>query len=104
VPVTIKLNVDLAGSVTVNGSVALKDNIAKESSPAVQNWLNAGAIVIGRSNCPEFCVRWETNNDVYGQTYKPSNSKITPGGSSGSAAASIAAVMTALAHGTDLGG
>lgn len=104
VPVTIKINVDLAGSATVNGSVALKDNIAKENSPAVQNWLNAGAVVIGRSNCPEFCVRWETNNEVYGQTRNPWNAEITPGGSSGGAAASIAAGMTPLAHGTDIGG
>ncbi len=104
VPVSIKLNVDLAGSATVNGSVALKNNIAKENSPAVQNWLNAGAVVVGRSNCPEFCVRWDTNNEVYGQTYNPWNSKITPGGSSGGAAASIAAGMTPLAHGTDIGG
>jgi amidase len=104
VPVTIKINVDLAGSATVNGSMALKDNIAKETSPAVQNWLNAGAVIIGRSNCPEFCVRWETNNEVYGQTRNPWNSSITPGGSSGGAAASIAAGMTPLAHGTDIGG
>ncbi|MBT7951229.1 MAG: amidase [Gammaproteobacteria bacterium] len=104
VPVSIKINVDLAGSATVNGSMALKDNIAKENSPAVQNWLNAGAVIVGRSNCPEFCVRWETNNEVYGQTSNPWNSKITPGGSSGGAAASIAAGMTPLAHGTDIGG
>ena len=104
VPVSIKLNVDLAGSATVNGSVALKDNIAKENSPAVQNWLDAGAVIIGRSNCPEFCVRWETNNEVYGQTRNPWDPTITPGGSSGGAAASIAAGMTPLAHGTDIGG
>jgi amidase len=104
VPVSIKSNVDLAGSATVNGSVALKDNIAKETSPAVQNWLDAGAIVIARSNCPEFCIRWETNNEVYGQTRNPWNPGITPGGSSGGAAASLAAGMTPLAHGTDIGG
>ncbi len=104
VPVSIKLNVDLEGSATVNGCAALKDNIAKENSPAVQNWLDAGAVVVGRSNCPEFCVRWDTNNEVYGQTYNPWDSTITPGGSSGGAASSIAAGMTPLAHGTDIGG
>ena len=104
VPVSIKDNIDLAGWATINGCAAFRDNIAKENSPAAQNWLNAGAVVIGRTNCPEFCVRWETNNDVYGQTHNPWNSTITPGGSSGGAAASIAAGMTPLAHGTDIGG
>ena len=103
-PVSIKDNIDLAGWATINGCAAFKDNIAKENSPAAQNWLNAGAIVLGRTNCPEFCVRWETNNEVYGQTYNPWDSTITPGGSSGGAAASIAAGMTPLAHGTDIGG
>lgn len=104
VPVTIKGNVDLAGWATVNGSVALKGNIAQENSPCVQNWLNAGAVVIGRTNTPEFCVRWETNNSVFGPTKNPWNSDLTPGGSSGGAAASIAVGITPLAHGTDLGG
>lgn len=104
VPLTIKDNVDLAGWATINGCAAFKDNIAKENSPAAQNWLNAGAVVLGRTNCPEFCVRWETNNDVYGQTRNPWNAGITPGGSSGGAAASVAAGMTPLAHGTDIGG
>lgn len=104
VPVTIKNNADMAGWVNSNGSVALKDNIAKEHSPVVQNLLDAGAIALGRTNCPEFCVRWETNNDLFGQTRNPWNPKVTPGGSSGGAAASLAAGVTPLAHGNDLGG
>lgn len=104
VPITIKGNVDLAGWATVNGCSALKENIANETSPCVQNWLNAGAVVIGRTNTPEFCCRWETNNEVYGATRNPWNPALTPGGSSGGAAASLAAGITPLAHGTDLGG
>lgn len=104
VPVTIKGNVDLAGWATVNGCAALKENIAAETSPCAQNWLNAGAVVIGRTNTPEFCCRWETNNEVYGPTRNPWNLDLTPGGSSGGAAASLAAGITPLAHGTDLGG
>lgn len=104
VPVTIKNNADLAGWVNSNGCVALKDNVAQEHSPVVQNMLDAGSIVIGRTNCPEFCVRWETNNDLYGQTRNPWHAGITPGGSSGGAAASLAAGVTPLAHGNDLGG
>ena len=104
VPVIIKGNVDVAGWASVNGCVAFKDNIAETNSPCVQNWLDAGAIVLGRSNTPEFCCRWETNNDVFGQTINPWNSALTPGGSSGGTAASLAVGMIPLGHGTDLGG
>ncbi len=104
VPVTIKGNVDLEGWATVNGCAALRGNIAHANSPCVQNWLNAGAIVIGRSNTPEFCCRWETNNEVFGPTRNPWNAARTPGGSSGGAASSLAVGITPLAHGNDLGG
>lgn len=104
VPMSIKGNVDVEGWATVNGCGALQDNIASEHSPCVKNWLDAGAILVGRTNTPEFCVRWETENDVFGRTANPWNSALTPGGSSGGAAASLATGMTPLAHGTDLGG
>ena len=104
IPVSIKGNVDLEGWATVNGCAALRGNIARITSPCVQNWINAGAIVIGRSNTPEFCCRWETNNDVFGATRNPWNAARTPGGSSGGAAASLAVGITPLAHGNDLGG
>ncbi len=104
IPVTIKGNVDVAGWVTDHGSVGLRENMAEQNSVCVQNWLNAGAIVIGRSNTPEFACRWETTNDLHGATHNPWNMERTPGGSSGGAAASIAVGMTPLGHGTDLGG
>lgn len=104
VPMTIKGNVDVAGWATVNGCKAFVKNIAERSSPCAQNWLDAGAILVGRTNTPEFCCRWETDNEVYGATRNPWNADLTPGGSSGGAAASIATGMTPLAHGTDLGG
>ncbi len=104
IPVTVKGNVDLAGWATVNGCAALRDHIAQASSACVQNWLDAGAIVIGRSNTPEFCCRWETSNEVYGATRNPWNTRHTPGGSSGGAAAALATGVTPLAHGNDLGG
>lgn len=104
VPVTIKGNVDLQGWATVNGCAALRDNVAPQSSPCVQNWVDAGAIVIGRTNTPEFCCRWETSNEVFGATRNPWNPACTPGGSSGGAAASLAVGVTPLAHGNDLGG
>lgn len=104
VPISVKGNQDLAGWATVNGCEALKDNIAWVTSPCVQNLLDAGAVVIGRSNTPEFSVRWETTNDFYGATNNPWNAEVTPGGSSGGAAASVAAGINPLATGTDLGG
>ena len=104
VPVTIKGCQDLADWATVNGCAALKDNIASVSSPCVQNWLDAGVVVLGRTNTPEFSCRWETTNDLYGATSNPWDAERTPGGSSGGAAASVAAGINPLSTGTDLGG
>lgn len=104
VPVTIKGNVDVAGWATVNGCAALTGNIAPDNSACVQNWLDAGAIVLGRTNTPEFCCRWDTSNEVYGVTHNPWDRSRTPGGSSGGAAASLAVGIAPLAHGNDLGG
>lgn len=104
VPVTIKGNVDLAGWATVNGCAALRDSVAQATAPAVGRWLAAGAIVLGRSNTPEFCCRWDTDNEVFGRTRNPWHPGRTPGGSSGGAAASLAVGMAPLAHGNDLGG
>lgn len=104
IPVCIKSNVDVQGWATVNGSSVLKDNIAAGNSDSVQNWLDAGAIVIALTNTPEFCCRWETSNEVFGTTHNPWDLSRTPGGSSGGSAASIAVGISPLAHGTDLGG
>lgn len=104
VPVTIKSVHDLAGWATVNGCAALKDNMALVSSPCIQNWLDAGVVVLGRTNTPEFSCRWETTNDFYGATSNPWNSELTPGGSSGGAAVSVAVGINPLSTGTDLGG
>jgi len=104
IPVCIKSNVDVQGWATVNGCSVLKENIAPGNSDSVQNWLDAGAIVIARTNTPEFCCRWETTNEVFGTTHNPWDLARTPGGSSGGSAASIAAGISPLAHGTDLGG
>jgi amidase len=60
VPVTIKINIDQRGHATTNGVVALKDVIAPDDAPVVRNLQNAGAIVIGRTNTPEFSFRADT--------------------------------------------
>jgi amidase len=104
VPVTVKINVDMAGYATTNGVSAFKDLVAAEDSPVVANLRKAGAIVIGRSNAPAFSYRWFTDNDLHGRTLNPWNPHLTPGGSSGGAAAAVAAGIGAIAHGNDLGG
>ncbi|KJK20750.1 amidase [Burkholderiaceae bacterium 16] len=104
VPVTIKINVDQAGHATTNGVIPLRDNIAREDAPVVANWRNAGAIIVGRSNTATYSSRWFTDNGLHGRTLNPWNPDITPGGSSGGAAAAVACGMGALAHGNDIGG
>ncbi len=104
VPVTIKENVDQKGLPNTNGVTAFADKIAPDDSPVVSNLLKAGAIVIGRTNTPEFSLRWFTDNELRGRTDNPWSKEVTPGGSSGGAAASVALGIGAIAHGNDLGG
>jgi amidase len=104
VPVTIKENVDQAGQATTNGVAAYLDVVATENAPVVDNLLKAGAIILGRTNTPEFSLRWFTSNPLRGDTLNPWNEARTPGGSSGGAAAGAVLGLGAIAHGNDLGG
>lgn len=104
VPVTIKVNVDIKGRPTTNGMEVFKDVIAPDNSPIVQNLLNAGAIIIGRTNTPEMSMRLTTDNPLYGRSRNPWNLEMSPGGSSGGAAASAAAGFGAIHHGNDIAG
>ena len=104
VPITIKVNVDQAGFATTNGLTALKNNIATENSPLVNHLLQSGAVSVGRSNTPAFSLRWFCDNDAHGRTLNPWDATLTPGGSSGGAAAALACGMGAIAHGNDYGG
>jgi len=104
VPVTIKINVDQKGHATSNGVTAFKDNIAPDDAPVVRNLKAAGAIVIGRTNTPEFSFRADTDNPLHGRTHNPWGRHISAGGSSGGAGSSVMAGVGALAHGNDIGG
>lgn len=104
VPVTIKANADLAGTATTNGVTAYQELIAQENNPAVDNWIRAGAVVIGRTNVPAFSWRWFSDNDLHGRTVNPFDATRTPGGSSGGAAVAAALGIGPLAHGSDQGG
>ncbi|UWQ77741.1 amidase family protein [Leisingera sp. S132] len=104
VPVTIKINIDQKGHATSNGVAALKDLIAPADAPVVENLQRAGAVVIGRTNTPEFSFRADTDNPLHGRTHNPWGRHISPGGSSGGAGAAVMAGIGALAHGNDIGG
>lgn len=104
VPVTIKENIDQTGRPTPNGVVAYKDLIAPGDSPFVRNMERAGAVVIGRTNTPEFSFRATTDNELHGRTFNPWNDWASAGGSSGGAASAVMSGMCTIAHGNDIGG
>src|SRR5580692_662159 len=104
VPLTVKVNTDQEGFATTNGTRLQKDLIAKTNSPAVDNLVRAGAVLLGRSNAPTFALRWFTSNALNGATRNPRNPALTPGGSTGGGAAAVTAGIGHLAVGTDIGG
>jgi amidase len=104
VPVTIKVNVDQQGFATTNGLKLQRDTMAATNSPVVDNLRKAGAVLLGRTNCPAFSYRWFTTNLIHGDTKNPRDPGITPGGSSGGAGAAVAAGIGHIAHGTDIAG
>ena len=104
VPVTIKANIDQEGFATTNGLKLQRDLIAATNSPVVDNLRKAGAVILGRTNCPAFSYRWFTTNLIHGDTKNPRDPGVTPGGSSGGAGAAVAAGIGHVAHGTDIAG
>ena len=104
VPITIKDNVEVRGQRTPNGVAGLAHIIAREDAPIVRRLLDAGAVIVGRTNTPEFSMRATTNNALYGLTLNPWDARISCGGSSGGAAAAVATGMCAVGHGNDIAG
>lgn len=102
--VTTKINVDQAGFATTNGTRLQENLVAEFNSPVVDNLVRAGAVLLGRTNSPTFALRWFTSNQIHGHTYNPRNRSLTPGGSSGGAAAAVTAGIGHIALGTDIGG
>ena len=104
IPVGIK-DVTLTKDIrTTHGSKLFENHVPDEDALVVQRLRNAGAIVIGKTNTPEFAFGPNTVNDVFGATRNPWNLALTSGGSSGGSAAGLATGMFPLAEGTDLGG
>ena len=104
VPITVKVNVDLAGHATTHGVVAFKDAIAGEDSASAANLRHAGAVIVGRTNIPTFSYRWFSSNTLHGETRNPWGPLLSPGGSSGGAASASAAGIGSIAHGNDVAG
>ena len=104
VPITVKVNIDQTGFATTNGLKLQREAIAKTNSPVIDNLRKAGAVILGRTNCPAFSYRWFTSNLVHGDTKNPRDPGLTPGGSSGGAGAAVATGIGHIAHGTDIAG
>jgi len=101
VPMTVKENIHVAGSATTLGIAALRDAVALHDAPHIGQLRAAGAIPLGRTNMPEFGMRWHTDNALRGPTLNPWSARHTPGGSSGGDAAAVASGMTPLGMGND---
>jgi len=104
VPVTVKDSFNVAGLATRLGSYFAPEAAAAADSAVVQRLRRAGAIVLGKTNTPEFAASYETDNFITGRTNNPWNVERTPGGSSGGEAAAIASGCSPGGVGTDGGG
>lgn len=104
VPVGIKDVTPVAGLRHTYGSPLYADHVATVDALVVERLRAAGAIVVGKTNTPEFAAGGHTFNDVFGPTRNPWDPRLSPGGSTGGGAAALASGMIALAEGTDLGG
>ena len=104
VPFSVKDLVVTKGVRTTYGTPIYKDNVPTEDAPMVARLKAAGAIMIGKTNTPTFGWIGATHNPLFGATRNPWNLERTPGGSSGGAAAAVAAGLAPLAVGTDGGG
>jgi amidase len=104
VPVSIKDVTLTKGIRTTFGSRLYKDYVPDVDSLVVERLKAAGAIIMGKTNTPEFAAGGSTYNDLFGPTRTPWNRAYNSGGSSGGSAAAVAAGLCALAEGNDLGG
>jgi amidase len=104
VPMTIKDSLDTAGVISTAGTTGRRAFTPAQDATVVARLRRAGAILLGKTNTPEFTLGAETDNLVYGRTNNPYDPALIPGGSSGGAAAIVAAGGSAFDLGTDTGG
>jgi amidase len=103
-PIGIKDVTPVAGLRTTYGSHLYRDHVPRDDALVVQRLRAAGAVILGKTNCPEFAAGGNTFNEVFGRTRNPWDPSRSAGGSTGGGAAALATGMIALAEGTDLGG
>jgi len=103
VPMTVKESFDVVGMPTTWGLTEYKDSLAKTNALAVERFIAAGAVIFGKTNVPVLLADWQTFNPVYGTTNNPWDLKRVPGGSSGGSAAALAAGLTGIEMGSDIG-
>jgi amidase len=103
-PMTIKDSFETEGLLTTSGAPELAGHVPDRDADAVARLKAAGAIVFGKTNLPLYAGDWQCDNDVYGRTRNPWDLDRTPGGSSGGAAAAVAAGLSTLELGSDIGG
>jgi len=103
-PMTIKESFDLRGCPTTQGFVPMRENVATDDALAVQRLKKAGAVIFGKTNVALLLADFQSYNEIYGTTSNPWDLSRTPGGSSGGSAAAVAAGLTALEFGSDIGG
>jgi len=104
VPITVKDSIETAGLRTTAGHPPLADNVPERDADIVRALTDAGAIVIGKTNCATLCCDIQSSNKIFGRTSNPWDSGLTSGGSSGGAAAAVAMGMSPLGVGSDTGG
>jgi aspartyl-tRNA(Asn)/glutamyl-tRNA(Gln) amidotransferase subunit A len=104
VPFTVKDSFDTAGVRTTRGSKLFADHVPERDAAVVARLAAAGGIPLAKTNLPEFALWWETDNLVFGRTRNPWDMERTAGGSSGGEAAAVAAGLSPLGVGSDLGG
>src|SRR3981189_599384 len=102
-PVAIKDVTPTAGIRTTFASPLFKDHVPTEDAEVVRRLKAAGAIVLAKTNTPEFACGANTNNALFGPTRNPWNPALSPAGSSGGSAVAVATGMAPLAQGTDFG-
>ena len=104
VPYTLKDCVETMGLRTTQGSQLYESYISQRDATVYTRLKEAGGILLGKTNMPEFALWWETDNLLFGRTCNPWDLERTPGGSSGGEAAAIASGLSPMGVGTDLGG
>lgn len=103
-PMTLKDCIETAGLPSTAGVEEWRDRLPERDGPIAASVLGAGAVLIGKTNVPPKAADWQADNPVFGRTVNPWDPRRSPGGSTGGGAAALAAGLTPLEIGSDIGG